>query len=189
MRSNNMHRDLRCHDNISMMIVDKHLASEEVETYHQTLQGYLQLLLRCAPEKGNFTKYSLDSAMEASCSGRQAGLHCSCHQRSVALLRPAGLLPTVIRPAPLVANSQLLKDQRNGLLSAKHNEARIMQTHALPAVGEVGDVEEVAGVRVVMDNDSKPAVEYLVRWKVRSSACNCLLDSNDTAALTIFALG
>lgn len=108
--------------------------------------------------------------MEASCSGRQAGQHCPCHQRSVVLLRPAGLLPAVSRPAPLVANSQLLRDQRHGLLSAHHKEARIMQTHAQPAIGEVGDVEEVAGVRVVMDEDSKPAVEYLVNWKVRSSA-------------------
>ena len=63
-----------------------------------------------------------------------------------------------------------------------------MQTHALPAVGEVGDVEEVAGVRVVIDEDSKPAVEYLVKWKVRSSACERLSDSL-TATLTPSALG
>ena len=45
-----------------------------------------------------------------------------------------------------------------------------MRLHAIPAVGEVGEVEEVAGVRVVMDEDSKPAVEYLVKWKVRPPA-------------------
>lgn len=28
-------------------------------------------------------------------------------------------------------------------------------------------MEEVAGVRVAMDEDSKPVVEYLVKWKVR----------------------
>ena len=56
-------------------------------------------------------------------------------------------------------------------------------------LGSVGDVEEVAGVRVVMDEDSKPAVEYLVKWKVRSSACERLSDSFDTAALTPSALG
>ena len=42
-----------------------------------------------------------------------------------------------------------------------------MRLQAIPAVGEVGDVEEVAGVRVAMDEDSKPVVEYLVKWKVR----------------------
>ncbi|KAK9845331.1 hypothetical protein WJX81_003616 [Elliptochloris bilobata] len=41
-----------------------------------------------------------------------------------------------------------------------------MRMHALPAVGEVGDVEEVAGVRVVLDEESAPAIEYLVKWKV-----------------------
>ena len=28
-------------------------------------------------------------------------------------------------------------------------------------------MEQVAGVRVAMDEDSKPLVEYLVKWKVR----------------------
>ena len=34
-------------------------------------------------------------------------------------------------------------------------------------------MEEVAGVRVAMDEDSKPVVEYLVKWKVRPRPALC----------------
>ena len=44
---------------------------------------------------------------------------------------------------------------------------------ATPAVevislGEVADVEEIEGLRVVMNEYKRPVVEYLIKWKVRS---------------------
>ncbi len=44
---------------------------------------------------------------------------------------------------------------------------------AAPAVevislGEVADVEEIEGLRVVMNEYKRPVVEYLIKWKVRS---------------------
>ncbi len=35
------------------------------------------------------------------------------------------------------------------------------------AQGEVADVEEIEGIRVLMDEQNRPMVEYLIRWKVR----------------------
>ena len=36
----------------------------------------------------------------------------------------------------------------------------------LVGVGEIADVEEVDGIRVVVGEDNRPMIEYLVRWKV-----------------------
>ena len=35
------------------------------------------------------------------------------------------------------------------------------------AQGEVADVEEIEGIRVNMDEQNRPMVEYLIKWKVR----------------------
>lgn len=35
------------------------------------------------------------------------------------------------------------------------------------AQGEVADVEEIEGIRVLMDEQNRPMVEYLIKWKVR----------------------
>lgn len=35
------------------------------------------------------------------------------------------------------------------------------------AQGEVADVEEIEGIRVLMDDQNRPMVEYLIKWKVR----------------------
>ncbi len=51
--------------------------------------------------------------------------------------------------------------------SGRHAGSAATRLHALPAPGEVGDVEEVAGMRVVMGDSDAPAVEYLVKWKAR----------------------
>lgn len=46
-------------------------------------------------------------------------------------------------------------------------------------VGEVADVEKLEGVRVLLDEDARPFVEYLVKWKV----CHILLGHNRPGAL------
>ena len=53
--------------------------------------------------------------------------------------------------------------------------------------GEVADVEELAGVRVVVDGaDGRAAVEYLVRWKVgRATPQTRRLNSRKPAVLTL----
>jgi len=33
-------------------------------------------------------------------------------------------------------------------------------------VGEIADVEEVAGIRVLVGEDNRPVIEYLLKWKV-----------------------
>ena len=48
---------------------------------------------------------------------------------------------------------------------------RLVSCAATPAVevislGEVADVEEIEGLRVVMNEYKRPVVEYLVKWKV-----------------------
>ena len=46
------------------------------------------------------------------------------------------------------------------------------------AQGEVADVEEIEGIRVLMDDQNRPMVEYLIKWKVRvillSKGCHYL---------------
>ncbi len=38
-------------------------------------------------------------------------------------------------------------------------------------VGEIVDVEEVAGIRVLVGEDNRPQIEYLLKWKVTSCCC------------------
>ena len=105
--------------------------------------------------------------MEASCSGRHSANHAPTHQAPAAFPCRAAGLPAPRRPAQLLVSTSRAADLRSAVLSASHRDAGGTRLHAIPAIGEVGDVEEVAGVRVVMDEDSKPVVEYLVKWKVR----------------------
>ena len=37
-------------------------------------------------------------------------------------------------------------------------------------MGKVADVEEIEGLRVVMNEYKRPMVEYLIKWKVRMSS-------------------
>ena len=38
--------------------------------------------------------------------------------------------------------------------------------------GEVADVETLDGVRVLLDEEARPFVEYLVKWKVNIDGCS-----------------
>lgn len=56
--------------------------------------------------------------------------------------------------------------------SAKKQSLRFVLCTATPAVavislGEVADVEEIEGLRVVMNEYKRPVVEYLIKWKVK----------------------
>ena len=51
---------------------------------------------------------------------------------------------------------------------------------ALIGVGEIVDVEDVEGIRVLIGDDNRPMIEYLVKWKVspanaslRLTTCQC----------------
>jgi hypothetical protein len=110
--------------------------------------------------------------MEASCSGRQAAQHCPTTQQPAAYFRPTFSSPCAQRQLPLLHFGRQAERVRNGQLlsaSGRHAGSAATRLHALPALGEVGDVEEVAGMRVVMGDNDTPAVEYLVKWKARST--------------------
>ena len=119
--------------------------------------------------------------MEASCSGRcldadhitffghkplrgraNAAPFCFRAPRKAASTPEArALLPT-----PADTASRRLQQQSTG-----KKPRRDVLCAATPAVevislGEVADVEEIEGLRVVMNEYKRPVVEYLVRWKV-----------------------
>lgn len=41
--------------------------------------------------------------------------------------------------------------------------------------GEVADVEEIEGIRVVMDEQKRPLVQYLIKWKVNMVVMRVLI--------------
>ena len=51
-----------------------------------------------------------------------------------------------------------------------HREVSCAATPAVEVIslGEVADVEEIEGLRVVVNEYKRPVVEYLIKWKVRS---------------------
>jgi len=115
-------------------------------------------------------KSALRHTMEASCSGRQVAQHCPTTQQPAACFRPTFSSPCAQRPLPLPHVGRQAERMRHGQLlsaSGRHAGSAATRLHALPAPGEVGDVEEVAGMRVVMGDSDAPAVEYLVKWKAR----------------------
>ena len=109
--------------------------------------------------------------MEASFSGRQAAQHFPTTQQPAAHFRPTVSSSCAQRPLPLLHVGRQAERVRHGQLlsaSGRHAGSAATRLHALPAPGEVGDVEELAGMRVVMGDNDAPAVEYLVKWKARS---------------------
>lgn len=62
-----------------------------------------------------------------------------------------------------VTQSQNLHRGKNLSCSASVSEV------SLVGVGEIADVEDVDGIRIVVGDDNKPMIEYLVKWKVRKT--------------------
>ena len=113
--------------------------------------------------------------MEASCSGlqqasAQAGPHlhqsprfvilCAAPQHSSSRRRKAAL-GALRGPATRRDGRQQLSHGTSQRPSAvRAQEAEVLST------GEVADVEAIEGIRVLLDEQKKPMVEYLIKWKV-----------------------
>ncbi len=65
---------------------------------------------------------------------------------------------TIDRPHPLQWQRSLRRRWKNNASATPPVE--------VIAQGEVADVEEIEGLRVVMDDQNRPMVEYLIKWKV-----------------------
>ena len=72
-----------------------------------------------------------------------------------------------------VKRSQLLprqlccKRQRHDSISAN----AVSTAESTPiGVGEISDVEDVEGIRVVVGEANRPLIEYLIKWKVSTTA-------------------
>jgi hypothetical protein len=52
--------------------------------------------------------------------------------------------------------------------SSKHRQPSALraQEAEVLSTGEVADVEAIEGIRVLLDEQKKPMVEYLIKWKV-----------------------
>lgn len=120
--------------------------------------------------------------MEASCSGLHASMlsadlptHHS--ERSAAFL-PISLRYKYRQKEVAKARASLCKERGTGkrrefTLWRRSGQQRCSNiAFATPQVeviaqGEVADVEEIEGIRVLMDEQNRPMVEYLIKWKVR----------------------
>lgn len=101
--------------------------------------------------------------MEASCSGR-----CACN----APCYPARACRGSLRH-PVRQNSQLNVDHRcshqirnpqaslGSRAKRKHRQCVVAAQNS----GEVAEVEELRGVRIIADAQKRPQVQYLVNWK------------------------
>ena len=120
--------------------------------------------------------------MEASCSGRCLDAESFTFTRhrssfghlSAAPLRSANLhqAGTHLEARALLCCSRKSVGQKLQQQSDKGNSRRQVSCAAAPAVeiissGEVADVEEIEGLRVVMNEYKRPMVEYLIKWKVQ----------------------
>ena len=143
--------------------------------------------------------------MEVSCSGRclDADAHSFagriCSRKGVAA--PSNHLPA--RPhiadqlhASLPAASRSRAPISQNRSSSQHLN-RQTRCAAAPAVevvtlGKVADVEEIEGLRVVMNEYKRPMVEYLIKWKVCMSSADlsapCLISNGCTIFLTVLLI-
>ena len=120
--------------------------------------------------------------MEASCSCLHAPM-LSAELPTHHLDRSAAFLPISLRykyrrKEVAKARASLCKERGTGkrrdfTLWRRSGQQRCSNiAFATPQVeviaqGEVADVEEIEGIRVLMDEQNRPMVEYLIRWKVR----------------------
>ena len=139
--------------------------------------------------------YFLDSgyiAMEASCSGKHT---CTMASNGFGPSQISTRLRYCLSLAFKCTNSTLLsRGGRAELFNSKRlqNTAEGRRWHrshrqmcrsssvASPSVqligqGEVADVEEIEGIRVVMDEQKRPLVQYLIKWKVRMVVMRVLI--------------
>ena len=122
---------------------------------------------------------TLQRTMEASCSGRcldadplsfagrtllqrgtAAPSNCQPARPHVADQLPASL--------PAVSRSRTFRFQRISSSKHAHRQTRCAAAPAVEVLtlGTVADVEEIEGLRVVLNEYKRPMVEYLVKWKV-----------------------
>ena len=105
----------------------------------------------------------LHQDMEASCSGRCA-CNATCHQFGP--LR-SSVAPVIWRvPQALRTHSRCR--QINSHKSVVANRAKRKHRQCVTAAqtsGEVAEVQELHGVRIIADAQRRPQVQYLVVWK------------------------
>lgn len=100
--------------------------------------------------------------MEASCSGR-----CACNVVSRVWGKRRYISHHVQQTSRLVyqhdssERHELKKTASNGSTKRKHRQISV----AAQGTGEVAEVEELHGVRIVGDAKQRPQVQYLVQWK------------------------
>lgn len=102
--------------------------------------------------------------MEASCSGR-----CACNAPCYPTGARRGSMRHAIRHAPqLTAEHRSSPHQIRSQQASLSSRAKRKHRHCITAAqnsGEVAEVQELRGVRIVADKQKRPQVQYLVNWK------------------------
>ena len=101
--------------------------------------------------------------MEASCSGRCA-CNAPCHSTRASHISARHV---AWRGLPLIFEHRHLNQTRRQHASAG-SRAKRKHRHSVTAAqnsGEVAEVEELRGVRIIADAQKRPQVQYLVNWK------------------------
>ena len=137
--------------------------------------------------------------MEASCSGRC--LDADAHSLTGGLCLQRGIVaPPIHMPArphiadqlhaslPAASRSRAPLSQTRSSSQHSHRQTRCAAAPAVEVVtlGKVADVEEIEGLRVVMNEYRRPMVEYLIKWKVCMSSTDLLAPCPSSTGRTIF---
>ena len=122
--------------------------------------------------------------MEASCSGLHAptliadgtafkayafgspSFSLSANRKNKSKARGQAARANLISERRTADRPQPLQWQRSSRRRWKNVASATAPVVEVIAQGEVADVEEIEGLRVVMDEQNRPMVEYLIKWKV-----------------------
>lgn len=69
-------------------------------------------------------------------------------------------------PAASRIRAPISQTRSSGQHSHRQNRCAAAPTVEVVTLGKVADVEEMEGLRVVMNEYKRPMVEYLIKWKV-----------------------
>ena len=101
--------------------------------------------------------------MEASCSGR-----CACNATYYPARACRSTVRHAIRPTPKLSVDHRCLHQIRSHQASLSRRAKRKHRHCTVAAqnsGEVAEVEELRGVRIIADAQKRPQVQYLVNWK------------------------
>ena len=101
--------------------------------------------------------------MDASCSGR-----CACNAPYHPVVAARNFAPHPVPRTPIAKlehrHIQRVKSHKASLRSGAKRKHRQCVTAAQHS-GDVAEVQELRGVRIVTDAKKRPQVQYLVNWK------------------------